>query len=235
MEPVIHLRSAVCLLGRFPALAGVDLDVEPGEIVLLQGPNGAGKTTLLRACAGLVPVVSGEASVLGHDLRGRHGARAVRRRVALLGHATHLYEDLTVADNVRFWSRAAGASTAEADAALAALGLAGRLAGVAVARLSAGQRRRASLAVLVARRAELWLLDEPHAGLDQAGRDQLDGLVRGAVRQGATVVVASHEHERAVALADRVVAVVGGRAGAAPPAPAPAPAPEARQVVLRVP
>jgi heme ABC exporter ATP-binding subunit CcmA len=213
MEPVIHLRSAVCLLGRFPALAGVDLDVEPGEIVLLQGPNGAGKTTLLRACAGLVPVVAGEARVLGHDLRDRRGARAVRPRVGLLGHATHLYEDLTVADNVRFWSRAAGGEPADGVAALRALGLDGRLRDVPVARLSAGQRRRASLAVLLARRPELWLLDEPHAGLDQASRDRLDGLVRSAVEQGATVVLASHEHERAEELAGRIVPVVGGQAG----------------------
>jgi heme ABC exporter ATP-binding subunit CcmA len=212
MEPVIHFRSAVCLLGRFPALAGVDLDVEPGEIVLLQGPNGAGKTTLLRACAGLVPVASGEARVLGHDLRDRRAARAVRSRVGLLGHATHLYEDLTVADNVRFWSRAVGADPADAAAALAALGLDGRLRDVIVSRLSAGQRRRTSLAVLLARRPEVWLLDEPHAGLDQASRDQLDGLVRSAVAQGATVVLASHEHERAEALAGRIVSVVGGQA-----------------------
>ena len=75
MEPVVHLRGAVSLLGRFPALAGVDLDVAPGEIVLVQGPNGAGKTTLLRTCAGLLPVVAGEAEVLGHDLRGRPAAR----------------------------------------------------------------------------------------------------------------------------------------------------------------
>jgi ABC-type branched-subunit amino acid transport system ATPase component len=59
MEPVVHLRAAVALLGRFPALAGIDLDVARGEIVLLRGPNGAGKTTVLRACAGLVPVVRG--------------------------------------------------------------------------------------------------------------------------------------------------------------------------------
>ena len=69
MEPVVAFRAAVCLLGRFPALAGIDLDVRAGEIVLLQGPNGAGKTTVLRACAGLVPVVDGRASVLGVDLR----------------------------------------------------------------------------------------------------------------------------------------------------------------------
>jgi heme ABC exporter ATP-binding subunit CcmA len=232
MEPVIHLRSAVCLLGRFPALAGMDLDVERGEIVLLQGPNGAGKTTLLRACAGLVPVVDGEAVVLGEDLRGRSGPRAVRRRVGLLGHATHLYDDLTVTDNVRFWSRASGASARDAAAALHTLGLDRRLADVPVARLSAGQRRRTSLAVLLARRPELWLLDEPHAGLDRAGRDLLDGLVRTAAAAGATVVVASHELERAEALAQRTVVIVGGHTAVAPSGPPPADDPG---MVLRVP
>ena len=208
MEPVIHLRSAVSLLGRFPALAGVDLDVGAGEIVLLQGPNGAGKSTLLRACAGLVPVVEGEAVVLGHDLRVDR--RAVRTRVGLLAHATGLYDDLTVADNVRFWARAARADQADVDAAMARLGLDGRLRDVGVARLSAGQRRRTSLAVLLARRPELWLLDEPHAGLDQAGRDLLDDLAREAACKGATILVASHEHERAEALATRIVTIAGG-------------------------
>jgi heme ABC exporter ATP-binding subunit CcmA len=186
----------------------VDLDVGAGEIVLLQGPNGAGKSTLLRACAGLVPVVEGEAVVLGHDLRVDR--RAVRTRVGLLAHATGLYDDLTVADNVRFWARAARADQADVDAAMARLGLDGRLRDVGVARLSAGQRRRTSLAVLLARRPELWLLDEPHAGLDQAGRDLLDDLAREAARKGATILVASHEHERAEALATRIVTIAGG-------------------------
>src|ERR671918_2196745 len=130
MEPVVHLRAAVALLGRFPALAGIDLDVARGEIVLLRGPNGAGKTTVLRACAGLVPVVRGEAMVLGHDLR--HDPRAVRRQVGLLGHQTGLYDDLTVADNVRFWGRAAGADGSEIADALSLLDLDGRLADIAV-------------------------------------------------------------------------------------------------------
>src|SRR5438105_3964872 len=82
---VVHLHAVVSLLGRFPALAGVDLDVAAGEVVLMQGPNGAGKTTLLRVCAGLVPVVDGEASVLGHDLR--RDRRSWRRRASLLGRA----------------------------------------------------------------------------------------------------------------------------------------------------
>jgi heme ABC exporter ATP-binding subunit CcmA len=217
MEPVVHLRGAVTLLGRFPALAGIDLDVAAGEIVLLRGPNGAGKTTLLRLCAGLLPVTRGEARVLGHDLGDRRHARAVRRRVGLLGHTTGLYDELTVADNVRFWGRAAGASPSEIDRALGACGLDGRLADLIVASLSAGQRRRTSLACLIARRPELWLLDEPHAGLDHAGRDLLDGLVRRAVADGATVVLSSHELDRAEALADRVVRIAGGTTDAVAP------------------
>jgi len=208
MEPVIHFRGAVALLGRFPALAGVDLDVEPGEILLLRGPNGAGKTTLLRVCAGLVPVVAGTALVLGHDLATDR--RSVRTEVGLLGHTTGLYDDLTVADNVRFWARAGGAAASEADAALARMGVDGRLLHVAVSRLSAGQRRRTSLAAMVARRPRLWLLDEPHAALDQAGRDLVDGLMADAVAAGATVLFASHDLDRAAAVASRSVTVAGG-------------------------
>jgi heme ABC exporter ATP-binding subunit CcmA len=224
MEPVVHLRGAVTLLGRFPALAGIDLDVAAGEIVLLRGPNGAGKTTLLRSCAGLLPVARGEARVLGHDLTDRRQAREVRRRVGLLGHATGLYDELTVRDNVDFWGRAAGASAPDIESALATCGLSGRLLGLTVARLSAGQRRRTSLACLLARRPELWLLDEPHAGLDRDGRDQLDGLVRSAVAAGATVLFASHELDRAEALADRVVALDGGTTDQAPSGPSAEPA-----------
>ena len=204
----VSFRAAVVLLDRFPALAGVDLDVARGEIVLLRGPNGAGKTTLLRACAGLAPVVRGALEVLGEDLTTR--SRAVRRRVGLLGHADALYTDLTVADNVRFWARAAGARDADADAALVRCGLDGRLASVPAARLSAGQRRRTALAALLARRPELWLLDEPHAGLDRAGRDLVDRLVVDAAAAGATVLFASHELDRAEGLATRTVTLAGG-------------------------
>jgi heme ABC exporter ATP-binding subunit CcmA len=208
MEPVVHLRAAVALLGRFPALAGIDLDVGRGDIVLLRGPNGAGKTTVLRVCAGLVPVVRGEARVLGCDLP--RDARAVRRRVGLLGHDSALFDELTVAANVTFWGRACRADRADTEAALAVVGLAERLRDVPVGRLSAGQRRRASLACLLARRPELWLLDEPHAGLDNDARDVLDGLVHQAVAQGATVVMSSHELDRAEQLAHRVVELDAG-------------------------
>ena len=207
MDPVVHLRAAVCLLGRFPALAGIDLDVEAGQVVLLRGPNGAGKTTLLRAVAGLVPVVRGEATVLGIDLR--RDRKAIRRHVALLGHTTGLYDDLTIAENVRFWARAAR-SAADPTVAMDRAGIDARTRDVAVGRLSAGQRRRASLAALLVRDARVWLLDEPHAGLDATGRDVLDALVRGAAMTGVTVLLASHELERATPLVDREVIVAGG-------------------------
>ena len=208
MEPVVHFRGAVSLLGRFPALAGVDLDVAPGEIVLVQGPNGAGKTTLLRCCAGLVPVVAGTAVVLGHDLR--RDRRVVRRHIGLLGHGTGLYDDLTVEDNLRFWARAGGATPVDVEAALTRLGLDGRLRRVAVGKLSAGQRQRTALAVMAARRPELWLLDEPHAGLDASAREVVDELVAQVVAAGATVLLASHDIERAGPLAHRRVTLAGG-------------------------
>ncbi len=209
VHPAVALVDVVAVLGSFPALAGASLTVQRGEIVLLRGPNGAGKTSLLRLCAGLLPVERGAATVLGCDLVADR--TSVRNRVGLLGHANGLYADLTVADNVRFWGATVRATDHEIDASLQRMGLANRLADVPVGRLSAGQRRRTALACLVARRAELWLLDEPHAGLDAAGRDELDATLRGAAAAGATVIVASHELERAGPLASRVVEVVGGQ------------------------
>ncbi|MCZ7534965.1 MAG: heme ABC exporter ATP-binding protein CcmA [Acidimicrobiia bacterium] len=206
--PVASIRSAVCLLGRFPALAGADLEVDDGEIVLLSGPNGAGKSTLLRLIAGLVPLHTGSATVLGHDLaRDRRGAR---RSLSLVGHETFCYDDLTVSENLRFAARSAGRSASAGDESLERLGLA-RVAGVQHSRLSAGQKRRLALAVAFARGPRLLLLDEPHAGLDADGREVLDGIVSAAPAEGRTVLIASHELDRARALAHREVAVVAGR------------------------
>jgi len=215
MQLAVHLRAAVALAGRFPALSGADLDVAAGEVVAVLGPNGAGKTTLLRTCAGLVPVTAGEAVVLGCDLRADR--TRVRRRVGLLGHDASLYDELTPVENVRFAVRAAGLGTEGVDDALDRLGLVGRLRRTPVQRLSAGQRRRTALAVLVARRPELWLLDEPHAGLDAGARALVGTLVEEAAAQGAAVVLTSHEEALAVPLAHRVAVMAGGRVAAGRP------------------
>jgi heme ABC exporter ATP-binding subunit CcmA len=209
LDAVIAIKDVVAVLGNFPALAGASLTVQRGEIVLLKGPNGAGKTTLLRLCAGLLPVERGAASILGFDLATQR--QLVRPHVGLLGHQNGLYLDLSVHENVEFWGRTAGASPAEISSAMSRMGVAERLADVPVRKLSAGQKRRTSLACLVARRAQVWLLDEPHAGLDAAGRDELDVTLAQAARSGATILVASHELERAGGLATRSVEVVAGQ------------------------
>jgi len=175
-DSVINFVDAVVVYNGYPALAGVTLRVERNEIVLLQGPNGAGKSTLLRACAGLMPVIRGTANVLGYDLTVDR--ESVRERVGLLGHQNGLFGELTIAENVAFWST---------------------------------QKRRCALACLVVRRAELWLLDEPHAGLDAKGRDEIDRIVKEAAASGATIVVASHEIERAQQLATRTISLVAGQ------------------------
>lgn len=206
--PAVSIRDAVVLLGSFPALAGADFTVQNGEIVLVQGANGAGKSTLLRLCAGLLPVTRGEARILGHDVTSERDL--VRSHVGYLGHTNGLYLDLTAAENLSFWGRAVGASPAEVSDAASRMGLTPRLLDTQVARMSSGQKRRTALAVMVIRRAALWLLDEPHTGLDAAGRNEIDSILREAAASGATVVVASHELERAGSLATRRVEVAGG-------------------------
>ncbi len=210
METVIELNEVVAVLGSFPALAGVNLTVQRGEILLLQGPNGAGKTSLLRVCAGLMPIERGTGTILGVDLATNR--QDIRTRVGLLGHTNGLYLDLTVEQNIQFWASTVGASREEVANAMRTMRVDGRLANVKAGQLSAGQRRRTALASLIVRRAEIWLLDEPHAGLDAAGRDELDALLRNAVAAGATVVLASHESERAAGLATRTITVDGGGA-----------------------
>lgn len=211
MAQAVQLRSAVALAGRFPALSGVDLSVESGQVVVVLGANGAGKTSLLRTCAGLLAVAAGEAVVLGHDLR--QDRMGVRREIGLLGHAVPLYDELSAVENVRFAVRASGAATSGVEPALERLGVVGRIRRTPAGRLSAGQRRRVALAALVARRPRLWLLDEPHAALDAGARVLLGELVGEAALDGAAILLASHEPDLAVPLADRVVSMSGGTIG----------------------
>lgn len=208
-EAAIELRDAVVLYGAHPALTGASLRIGRGEIVLIEGANGSGKSTLLRACAGLKPIVRGEGRVLGVDLLGDRAE--VRRRTALLAHRDGLWSDLTALENVQVWARLAGAEPREAGSALGLMGIAGPLASRRIGAMSAGQKRRCALACVVVRRAELWLLDEPHSALDAQGRDDLDALLAGARAAGATVVVASHDTERVAGYADRRIVLSGGR------------------------
>ena len=206
-DTTIHLSNVVVALGGFPALAGVTFGVGRGELVALRGANGTGKSTLLRLCAGLVPLTRGAAVVAGVDLLVNRVA--VRPHVGLLGHRNGLYGDLTAKQNVQFVADLVGATESDVSSALERLGIDQRVASTSASLLSAGQRRRTALAALVVRRAQLWLLDEPHAGLDAAARRELDVILRDATASGATVLYTTHEIDQ-VAGTPRTITLDGG-------------------------
>jgi heme exporter protein A len=208
-SPVVHLRGAVALSSGFPLLSGVDLDLEAASLNVITGANGAGKTSLLRLLAGLLALSSGEAEVCGVDLT-KGDLRQLRRRVGWLGHEGSFYADLTVRENLRFCALALGRPTDEIDAVLARVGLSSRVDTI-TKKLSAGQRRRLGLAWLLLRRAELWLLDEPYASLDDQGRTFFDALLADVINAGATVVLSAHDPLRATTLRPRTIGLAGGR------------------------
>lgn len=214
MAPAVDLRAAVALAGSYPLLAGVDLQLGQGELLLLEGENGSGKTSVLRLLAGLLPLSSGSGSVLGADLAS--AGRSIRRRVGLVGHQAGLYGHLSLAENVAFQVAASHGDADRVASAIDRVGLASR-GDVPASQLSAGQRRRAALAIAIARAPELWLLDEPEAGLDAAGRDLLASLLDELASLKVPVVIAAHEVDRLGSLVHHRVRMAGGVAGAPQP------------------
>ena len=208
-QVVVRLVNAVVMSKGFPLLSGVDLEIDAATLVVVTGANGAGKTSLLRLLGGLDALTSGTGLVAGIDL-SEGDLRLLRRRVGWLGHEGSFYADLSVRENLVFAARALERPLGDVDAALERVGLRHR-AETTTKQLSAGQRRRLGLAWLLVRRPELWLLDEPYASLDDAGREFFDQLLRDVLAGGATVVVSAHDPLRSSELAPRTVQMVGGR------------------------
>jgi heme ABC exporter ATP-binding subunit CcmA len=195
------------MVGGFPLLSGVNLELAASSLNVVTGANGAGKTSLLRLLAGLVTLTSGAGVVAGVDLKG--DVRELRRRVGWLGHEGSFYDDLSARENLVFAAKALARPTSEVANVLERVGLSSR-ATTSAKRLSAGQRRRLGLAWLLLRRPELWLLDEPYASLDDDGRTFFDQLIGDVVESGATVVVSAHDPLRSSALAPRTITLAGG-------------------------
>jgi len=204
----VQLRGLTRRFGATPILRGLDLTVAAGETLALFGPNGAGKTTLLRTLAGLLRANEGEARVFGTALPG--GAR-LRRRLGYLGHESSLYRDLSPHENLRYYARLYGIEDPDRpQAMLARVGLE-RFADRRVATFSRGMLQRLGLARALLHEPDLLLLDEPLTGLDPSGGELLAQLLAEQRSRGATVLMATHDLERALASATRAVIVSRGR------------------------
>jgi heme exporter protein A len=195
--PGIETRDLARLFRRSPALAGLSVRVEAGRAIAVLGPNGAGKTTLLRILASALRPSYGTALVDGIDVGERPDE--IRPRVALLPHATGLYDDLTAAENLTFAATLMRVPAPDRPGrvgdALDRVGLAAEQ-DARVGSFSAGMRRRLALGRILLGHPRLILLDEPYAALDAAGMAFVDDLLAEWRANGATLLVATHAAER---------------------------------------
>lgn len=183
-------EGLVCRRGEREVLAGLSFALAAGEALLLTGRNGAGKSSLLRLMAGLLPPSGGVLS--WNDTNVTADPAAHRARVAFVGDRDAVKPGLSVSGNLATWASLLGADGANAvQTALMQFGLAS-LADLPARYLSAGQRRRLALARLLLAPRPLWLLDEPHAGLDAASVEALEETLRTHRSRGGMAVVASH-------------------------------------------
>lgn len=194
----IRARGLQKRFGEITAVHSVSLDIARGELFGVLGPNGSGKTTLLRMLCGLLEPTAGEAVVLGEDVRLRPDA--VKARVGYMSQRFGLYDDLTVAENLRFYAEIYGVPRAlRAERMAAMLRLAGlesrarQFAGT----LSGGWKQRLALACATVHAPQLILLDEPTAGVDPASRRRFWSIIDDLARGGTTILVTTHYMDEA--------------------------------------
>jgi heme exporter protein A len=187
-RPAMRLVAAdlACIRGGRQVLSGLGFSIAAGEALLVTGPNGAGKSSLLRAVAGLVPLTGG-----GISLEGGDPELPVCEQAHYLGHQDAVKPALSVQENLDFWSRFLGDAAIAVDAALAAVGLDG-ISHLPAGYLSAGQRRRLSIARLIAVPRPIWLLDEPTSALDTAAQATLATLMAQHLDAGGMILAATH-------------------------------------------
>ncbi|NJD09695.1 MAG: heme ABC exporter ATP-binding protein CcmA [Gemmatimonadetes bacterium] len=211
-NPAVLAAGVARRFGRRWVLRGIDLAIQPGQVVALTGRNGSGKTTLLRLIASILRPTRGEIQVFGfHTIR--EGA-SVRPLVGMLAHNAGIYDDLTAAENLVFALRMAGHSARRAPISevLDRVGLTSfefeRVRG-----FSAGMRRRLGLARLLLRPPRLLLLDEPYASFDQDGIELVNEFAARIRDEGGAVILSTHDIGRAAVVADRRAHIADGLLG----------------------
>jgi heme exporter protein A len=175
-----------CHRGGRDVFAGISFTLGSGEALAISGRNGAGKSSLLRTIIGLLRPAAGRLALEGGDPE-----LSVAEQAHYLGHQDALKGSLSVAENLEFWAGFLGAPTIDVHEPLGAVGLAG-LAALPAAYLSAGQRRRLSIARLIAVPRPIWLLDEPASTLDAAAQIRLADLMRAHLAGGGLILAAAH-------------------------------------------
>ncbi|HVG25491.1 MAG TPA: heme ABC exporter ATP-binding protein CcmA [Thermoanaerobaculia bacterium] len=207
-EAAIDVERLSRRYGRRWALADVTFRVESGTVVMVAGRNGAGKSTLFRVLATAIRPDRGTVKIEGFDVvRDRED---VRRRTAILSHASYLYDSLTAKENLHIVADHLKIARSGVMGVLGQVGLAARADDV-VATFSAGMRKRLSFGRILLQEPSVVLLDEPYGALDPAGFDLVDDVVRELKRRGATILMATHQWERSASLSDAALVLDGGR------------------------
>jgi heme exporter protein A len=179
-------RGVKCIRGGREVFSSLDFAAASGEALAVTGPNGSGKTSLLRQIAGLLAIPAGSI-----DLDGGHSELMLPEQAHYLGHRDALKPALSVLENLAFWREFLGGEVSDAEKSLAAVGL-DHTAHLPAVVLSAGQRRRLSIARLLTVRRPIWLLDEPTSALDSAGQTMFSALMQDHLARGGIIVAATH-------------------------------------------
>jgi heme ABC exporter ATP-binding subunit CcmA len=208
--PAVQTSGLGKRFGRQWALAHCDLEVQPGEVLLLAGANGSGKTTLLRLIAGLYKPTQGSMSIYGMD--PDQEKLACRRTLTLVGHDNYLYSQLSALEMLQVWTRLRGVELSEAQAIdlLQEVDLHDRR-DYPVGGFSAGMRKRLTLLRTRLEEPKLVLLDEPFSALDASGQNLIEEWIEGYRAAGKTVVLASHNLPRSSKLCDRAILLQQGQ------------------------